>query len=297
MLSRMLTGLPNVLPGRGRTGRCGTRSGARRRNAGHRMRWRRVPGHTRLNRSRSKSGCRSGCVNSARSWLRGSGNGQLRRNSWKIAQSRGHGLARTRNNLTGLGRGNRPRGNRRPSRDRRSQRKAGRRRRKRRPQRMRFRGRGRILVRHFFGDFGASLAIGLVPRNFRDARSGFRGGLFARFPRGPGSLVFDGGRRLARSFGRGRSGSISARAAFRGDTAAHFERDIVVERTRVCLFVRHAEVAQQIDDHIGLDLKLASQLVNADFTHTVMPLAQNTCAGGLHAPDLTFHPNLPCSLS
>jgi hypothetical protein len=134
-------------------------------------------------------------------------------------------------------------------------------------------------------------------RSFRGPRSGFNGGLLASFPQGRGSLVFNGGRRLVRGFHRGMSSSIFTGAALCRDTAAHFERDVVVERTRVGLFVRHAEVAQQIDDHIRLDLKLASQLVDADFTHTVMPLAQKTCAGVLHAPDLTFHPNLPCSLS
>jgi hypothetical protein len=158
---------------------------------------------------------------------------------------------------------------------------------------VRFRGRRRILIGHFSDDFRTRVLM----RSFRDPRSGFRGGLLTGFLRGRGSLVFGGGRRLARSFGRRGSGSISPGADLRGDTPAHFERDIVVERARVGLFVRHAEVAQQIDDHIGLDLKLASQLVNADFTHTVMPLAQKTCAGVLHAPDLTFHPNLPCSLS
>jgi hypothetical protein len=68
-----------------------------------------------------------------------------------------------------------------------------------------------------------------------------------------------------------------ARAAFGCDTPAHFERNIVVERTGMRLLVRHAELGQEIEDHVWLDLELASQLVDSDFTHTMMPqAAKNT---------------------
>jgi hypothetical protein len=34
--------------------------------------------------------------------------------------------------------------------------------------------------------------------------------------------------------------------------------------------VSYAELRQEIEDHVWLDLELASQLVDADFTHTMM---------------------------
>jgi hypothetical protein len=68
-----------------------------------------------------------------------------------------------------------------------------------------------------------------VPWSFRDAESGFRSGLLSPFARWRGGLVFDGWRRLVRNLRCGGSGSISP-ATLRGDPAAHFERDVVVER-------------------------------------------------------------------
>jgi hypothetical protein len=62
-----------------------------------------------------------------------------------------------------------------------------------------------------------------------------------------------------------------AGAAFGSDTPAHFERNIVVERTGMRFLVSYAEFRQEIEDHVWLDLELASQLVDADFTHTMMP--------------------------
>lgn len=35
------------------------------------------------------------------------------------------------------------------------------------------------------------------------------------------------------------------------------------------LFVLDAELMKKVEDHVGFDLQLASQLVDADFTHIV----------------------------
>jgi len=102
-----------------------------------------------------------------------------------------------------------------------------------------------------------------------------------------GRLMFDRWS-LRRSLRSGWPGSISSGAVLLGHTAAHFQRDIVVDRARMRFLVWYAEIAQQIDDYIRLDLKLAGQLIDADFTHTVTPQAQKDAQGFLHAPDLTF---------
>jgi hypothetical protein len=72
------------------------------------------------------------------------------------------------------------------------------------------------------------------------------------------------------------------------DTAANFAHDIIVERTRVGLLVGYAEHGQEVENHVGLDLELASQLVDADFTHTMTPPARILRAGDLNAADLAF---------
>ena len=45
-----------------------------------------------------------------------------------------------------------------------------------------------------------------------------------------------------------------AGAAFAGQTPAHFERDIVVERAGVRLLVGNTQFRQQLEDDVGLDL-------------------------------------------
>jgi hypothetical protein len=72
-------------------------------------------------------------------------------------------------------------------------------------------------------------------------------------------------RRRFRGAGCGVTRAIAASQA-----AAHFERDIVIERTRVSLLLSDTELRQEVQDHVRLDLQLARQLVNADFTHTIM---------------------------
>ena len=56
-----------------------------------------------------------------------------------------------------------------------------------------------------------------------------------------------------------------------GQALAKLKRHVVVERTGVCLLVRDTQLGQEIDNYAGFDLKLASQLIDANFTHTVAP--------------------------
>jgi hypothetical protein len=55
------------------------------------------------------------------------------------------------------------------------------------------------------------------------------------------------------------------------DALAHLECDVVVERARVGLLIVDAEFGQQIEDHVGLYLEFARQLVNANLTHNGNP--------------------------
>jgi|HubBroStandDraft_2_1064218.scaffolds.fasta_scaffold41404_2 hypothetical protein len=106
-----------------------------------------------------------------------------------------------------------------------------------------------IRLRHWFG-----------PDGFNSSR-----GLHAD---GLGSLDL-------RHFGRLRLGVFALdvrRAVSAGQTPAKFENHVVIERARMRFLVRNAELGQQVQNDIGLDLQLASQLVDADFTHTVAPL-------------------------
>jgi hypothetical protein len=45
---------------------------------------------------------------------------------------------------------------------------------------------------------------------------------------------------------------------------------VVVNRTGMCLLLGDAELRQQLQDPIGLDLELASQLVDPSLLHTVL---------------------------
>jgi hypothetical protein len=76
--------------------------------------------------------------------------------------------------------------------------------------------------------------------------------------------------RLRRRFhgGRGLRGASFA-AVF--DSMAHLQRDVVVKRTRMGLFIVDAQLGQQIEDHVGLYLEFARQLVNANLTHNGNP--------------------------
>jgi hypothetical protein len=86
-----------------------------------------------------------------------------------------------------------------------------------------------------------------------------------------------------------------------GQPAAKFEHNMVIERTRVRFLVRDAEFGQQIQDDVGLDLQLAGQLVDADFTHTVAPsrsFSASSVAICLSSIRKQFmRPDAPCFLS
>lgn len=71
------------------------------------------------------------------------------------------------------------------------------------------------------------------------------------------------------------------------ETAAKLQRDLVVQGAGVCLLVRDSELGQQIEEDIRLYFELASQLIDANFTHTERPSA-NFFAPGFQPPNLSF---------
>jgi hypothetical protein len=112
------------------------------------------------------------------------------------------------------------------------------------------------------------------------------------------------GRFGVRRFGRMRLSNFvldMGRAIPAGQTPAKFEHDMVIERTRMRFLVRNAELGQQVQDDVGLDLQLAGQLVDADFTHTVAPLRSFSaslvaiCLSSIRK--LLMLPDAPCFLS
>jgi hypothetical protein len=56
-------------------------------------------------------------------------------------------------------------------------------------------------------------------------------------------------------------------------TAAKLQRNFVVQRAGVCLLVRDSELRQQLEEDVRLYFELASQLVDANFTHRGRPSA------------------------
>lgn len=52
---------------------------------------------------------------------------------------------------------------------------------------------------------------------------------------------------------------------------ANLQRHVIVERAGMGLLIGDAQFGQNVENDAGLDLKLAGQLVDADFTHTVTP--------------------------
>jgi hypothetical protein len=55
------------------------------------------------------------------------------------------------------------------------------------------------------------------------------------------------------------------------ETAAKLQRNFVVQRAGVCLFVRDSELRQQLEEDVRLYFELASQLVDANLTHRGRP--------------------------
>ena len=55
------------------------------------------------------------------------------------------------------------------------------------------------------------------------------------------------------------------------ETAAKLQRNLIVQGTGVRLLVRDSELRQQLEENVRLYFELASQLIDANFTHTVTP--------------------------
>ncbi len=55
------------------------------------------------------------------------------------------------------------------------------------------------------------------------------------------------------------------------ETAAELQRNFVVQRAGVCLLVRDSELRQQLQEDVRLYFELASQLIDANFTHRGRP--------------------------
>jgi len=114
---------------------------------------------------------------------------------------------------------------------------------------------------------------------FMNLRGGRRtlGGLYVQVLRFNPSLR--GARRLVRGFfGRLRPGRRRALLELTllgteplTHADANLQRDVIVERAGMRLLIGDAQFGQNVENDVGLDLKLAGQLVDADFTHTVTP--------------------------
>jgi hypothetical protein len=65
--------------------------------------------------------------------------------------------------------------------------------------------------------------------------------------------------------------AVGALSSAAGHTAAHFERDVIVQRAGVRFLFRYPELGKHVDDDTRLHLQLAGQLIDANFAHTVTP--------------------------
>jgi len=65
-------------------------------------------------------------------------------------------------------------------------------------------------------------------------------------------------------------------------TAAKLQRDFVVERAGVGLLVSDSELRQQLEKDIRLYFELASQLIDANFTHSGRPSRTSLRQGFSH---------------
>lgn len=84
-------------------------------------------------------------------------------------------------------------------------------------------------------------------------RRGFRG-VFRRLPAGWGSFRYSG-----------------TTVPF-DQPALDFYRHRFIDRAGVGFLFCDAQDREQVEDHVGFDFKLASQLIDADFDHTVCPV-------------------------
>jgi hypothetical protein len=66
------------------------------------------------------------------------------------------------------------------------------------------------------------------------------------------------------------------------ETPAKLQRNFVVQRAGVCLLVRDSELRQQLEEDIRLYFELASQLIDANFTHRGRPSRTSLRQGFSH---------------
>src|SRR5579863_989068 len=66
------------------------------------------------------------------------------------------------------------------------------------------------------------------------------------------------------------------------ETAAKLQRDLVVQRAGVGLLVRHSELWQQLQEDVRFYFELASQLIDANFTHRGRPSRTSLRQGFSH---------------
>jgi hypothetical protein len=75
-------------------------------------------------------------------------------------------------------------------------------------------------------------------------------------------------------------------------TAPKLQRNLVVQGAGVRLLVRDSQLRQQLEEHIWFYFELASQLIDANFTHTGRPSA-NCFAPGFQPLNLSFSEPTP----
>jgi hypothetical protein len=85
---------------------------------------------------------------------------------------------------------------------------------------------------------------------------------------------------------------------------ADLQRYFIVKRAGVRLLVGNAQLRQRFENHVGLYFKLAGQLINANFTHTIAfrrrKIRDERMFTKVRLLLLRFpvrRPELPCSLS
>jgi hypothetical protein len=83
-----------------------------------------------------------------------------------------------------------------------------------------------------------------------------------------GRRFFNWGRGVNRGFLYDRGSSSVAAAS---QPAADLQRYVVIQRARMCFLVADTKLGQKVQNHVGLDLQLTRQFVNANFAHRVTP--------------------------
>jgi len=73
---------------------------------------------------------------------------------------------------------------------------------------------------------------------------------------------------LVRFLVRNSRGGARKLVLLAGNFSPYRQCKIVIERAGVCFLIADAQFGQYVEDHVGLDLELTGQLVDADLTHT-----------------------------